>query len=118
MKILNIQQTEKSPSVHFETDGNLVISGKCIMEHPEKLFKEIEESIKHIDGKKLHITFNLEYFNTSSARAIMRLLKYSIHFDTKISWVYEDDDEDMKEAGKDYEEIMSQYNMPFEFLSI
>lgn len=63
----------------------------------------------------------LEYFNTSSAKVLlevfkkMNLLHKSGKSDIQIDWVYEEDDDDMLEAGHDYQRTV---DIPLNFVSI
>jgi hypothetical protein len=63
----------------------------------------------------------LEYFNTSSSKCILDVFKKleSIHKsgdkEVIINWYYEEDDEDMLEAGEDYESII---RVPFKMIEI
>ena len=62
----------------------------------------------------------LEYFNTSSSKCILDLFKKlemvrSTGGDVIVEWHYEADDEDMLEAGEDYQAII---NLPFKMIQI
>jgi len=62
----------------------------------------------------------LEYFNTSSSKCILDVFKklemiHKAKNDVEIKWYYEEDDEDMLEAGEDYESII---RVPFEMIEI
>ena len=62
----------------------------------------------------------LEYFNTSSSKCILDVFKKleSIQKGKQeviINWYYEEDDEDMLEAGEDYESII---RVPFKMIEI
>ena len=62
----------------------------------------------------------LEYFNTSSSKCILDVFKKleKINADSSgvtINWHYEEDDEDMLEAGEDYQAII---NIPFKMVEI
>jgi len=118
MKILNIQAADKTPSVYLDSEGQLNIEGISIIEHPEPFFEHIVENFDHIDSEDFVITFKFEYFNTASARSIMKLLKAAADFNTTVVWVYEEGDDDMLEAGQDYQEIMYKLaKMPFKFVA-
>jgi len=57
----------------------------------------------------------LEYFNTASSKCILDFFKKLEEMNNKvtkvtINWYYEEDDEDMQEAGEDYQTIV---NLPF-----
>ena len=59
-------------------------------------------------AEKTIVNVQLEYFNTSSSKCILDVFKKleAIHKaknDVIINWHYEEDDEDMLEAGEDYE---------------
>ena len=60
----------------------------------------------------------MEYFNTSSSKCILDVFKKleSIS-DSSVSvkWYYEEDDEDMLEAGEDYEAII---DLSFEMIEV
>ena len=57
------------------------------------------------------LNFQLDYFNTSSAKVIADILKRldklqeSTLSNVTINWYYQDIDEDMLEAGEDYKSI-------------
>ena len=66
------------------------------------------------------VNVQLEYFNTSSSKCILDVFKKleAIHkskHEVIINWYYEEDDEDMLEAGEDYESII---RVPFEMKEI
>ena len=64
------------------------------------------------------VNIQLEYFNTSSSKCILDVFKKleSIS-DSSVSvkWYYEEDDEDMLEAGEDYEAII---DLSFEMIEV
>ena len=66
------------------------------------------------------VIIQLEYFNTSSSKCILDVFKKleAIHKaknPVEIHWYYEEDDEDMLEAGEDYESII---RVPFKMVEI
>jgi hypothetical protein len=61
---------------------------------------------------KTQFKFELEYFNTSSSKNILEILKklekiYQDGHDIQITWYYDEDDEDMEETGEDYKALLS-----------
>ena len=67
---------------------------------------------------KTEVMFKLEYFNTASSKVLLDvLLKYEEINDSGnevvIKWHYHEDEEDMKEAGEEYEDIVT---VPFEYV--
>jgi virulence-associated protein VapD len=69
-----------------------------------------------------NLTIYLLYFGTSSAKCLLDILKIlqKMHLEQKtvanIRWQYIDDDEDMLEAGKNYNEMLQ--NIQFNFISV
>jgi hypothetical protein len=66
------------------------------------------------------VNIQLEYFNTSSSKCILDVFKKLEKINTNsnkvvINWYYEEDDEDMLEAGEDYEAII---NIPFKMIEV
>ena len=62
----------------------------------------------------------LEYFNTSSSKCILDVFKKleainAGSSEVTINWYYEEDDEDMLEAGEDYQAIIS---VPFKMIEV
>ena len=70
--------------------------------------------------EKTVVSIQLEYFNTSSSKCILDVFKKLENLkkgksDVVINWYYEEDDEDMLEAGEDYESIIK---VPFKMIEI
>jgi hypothetical protein len=66
------------------------------------------------------VNIQLEYFNTSSSKCILDVFKkleaiYKSGNEVVINWFYEEDDEDMLEAGEDYQSIIK---IPFKMCEI
>ena len=62
----------------------------------------------------------MEYFNTSSSKCILDLFKQleslnNGETEVNVNWYYEEDDEDMAEAGEDYDAIIS---LPFKMIEV
>ena len=67
-------------------------------------------------GGAVDVSIRLEYFNTSSSKCLMDLLKRveQSAAEATVLWYYEEDDEDMLEAGEDYDAII---DMPFRLIA-
>jgi hypothetical protein len=119
MERIVIHQTTNTPEILFDgNSGILKISGRSIPEGPSKLYEEVLNGIDEYSKDPqdlLSITFDLEFFNTATAREIIKILRrvnqYS--FESKVIWIYEEGDDDMEEAGLDFEEIMKDINFEF-----
>jgi hypothetical protein len=62
----------------------------------------------------------LEYFNTSSSKCILDFFKKleginGKNTDVTVNWHFEEDDEDMEEAGEDYGAIL---NLSFKMIEV
>lgn len=126
MKPLIIKGTEYSPEIIFNPGKSLFcVNGESRPEDAGKLFgtvlKWLEEYLENTrntgNTEPLKFEFNLLYFNTVSAKyilEIMRLLYLSHQEGRKIQiiWNYKEKDEDMREAGEEYERLV---NLPFIF---
>ena len=112
MEDIRKEATEKTPTVNFiESEGLLEIKGRSIPENSIKFYDElirwVEEYAKMHQGET-RVNIQLEYFNTSSSKCLLDLFKKmeNIQGDVTINWYYEEDDEDMLEAGEDYDAII------------
>ena len=125
MESIKIDGSPKTPTVNFNAEsGNLEIKGRSIPENSIEFYKPIVEWLdRYATGAKPKTIVNiqLEYFNTSSSKCILDVFKKleSIHnskaSDIIINWHYEEDDEDMLEAGEDYQAII---NVPFKMIEM
>ena len=95
------------------------ISGRSIPDNSIELYQPLLDCVQanlQTDGTSLEISIRLEYFNTSSSKCIMDLLKRveKSPCDATVLWYYEDEDEDMLEAGEDYDAIIE---IPFKLIA-
>ena len=123
MDSIKIEGTPKTPTVNFTADnGILEIKGRSIPENAVEFYKPLVDWIGNYgDAAKENTEVNvqLEYFNTSSSKCVLDVFKKleSINGKTNITikWHYEEDDEDMLEAGEDYQAII---NIPFKMIEM
>jgi hypothetical protein len=124
MKNLVINGEAKTPTINFDfQNGELLISGRSIPENSVEFYEPVIawlDEYKTSNGKALKIDIKLEYFNTSSSKCILDLFKKleelkEVQKDIAIKWFYEEDDEDMEEAGQDFQAII---NVPMELISV
>lgn len=116
IEALKIEPTHKTPKVYFDPANNhFELSGRSIPEDSVGFYKKILDWVEDY-GKtpntKTEFKFELEYFNTSSSKNILELLKKleKIHLQgqsaVQITWYYDEDDEDMEETGEDYKALL------------
>ncbi len=125
MDNLEISGTAKTPSILFNSDtGVLEIKGRSIPENAIDFFKPLVDWLDEYTKNTKKVTqanIQLEYFNTSSSKCILDIFKKleSINkqddAEVLINWYYEEDDEDMLEAGEDYQSILK---IPFKMIEI
>ena len=124
MDSITIEGTPKTPTISFHLEkGFLEIKGRSIPENSIEFYKPLVEWLEKYAGKpknQTQVNIQLEYFNTSSSKCILDVFKKleAIHKNGSeiiINWYYEEDDEDMLEAGEDYQAII---NVPFKMIQI
>lgn len=125
MDSINIEGTPKTPEVSFDAKtGQIEIKGRSIPENSIEFYKPLVDWLdKYADIAQgvVNVVIQLEYFNTSSSKCILDVFKKleNMHNKNKtevvINWYYEEDDEDMLEAGEDYQSILK---IPFKMVEI
>lgn len=119
---ISIEGTSKTPTVTFNSeDGILELKGRSIPENSIEFYKSLVDGLdEYAKNPKdtTKVNMQLEYFNTSSSKCILDIFKKleTIHKSGKevvINWYYEEDDEDMLEAGEDYQAIIK---VPFKMI--
>ena len=124
MEPISIEGTPKTPTVQFNAEQGIIeIKGRSIPENSIEFYKPLVdwlEDYKSDPLPKTKVNIQLEYFNTSSSKCILDVFKKleAIHKsknEVEINWYYEEDDEDMLEAGEDYESII---RIPFKMIEI
>ena len=103
--------------------GILEVKGRSIPENSIEFYKPLVDALdKYAGSAKPATTVNvqLEYFNTSSSKCILDVFKKLESINKSgsavtINWHYEEDDEDMLEAGEDYQAII---NVPFKMIMV
>ena len=123
MEVIKIQGTDDTPTVTLEADKGLCeISGRSLPEDVTAFYAPILSWLDDYAGSpnpQTVFTFKLVYFNTASSKLLLDILVKleKIHedgHDVLVKWCYPDDDEDMKDAGEEYAEIV---DIPFEQVS-
>lgn len=121
---IKIEGSTKTPHVSFDTGtGLLELKGRSIPENSIDFYKPLIDWVdkySRTPQPKTSMHVQLEYFNTSSSKCILDLFKKleairSTGGEVTVFWHYEADDEDMLEAGEDYQAII---NIPFKMIQI
>jgi hypothetical protein len=120
----SVEQSPKTPLINFDaSNGIFDVKGKSIPENSVLYYKPLFEwldSYVQNPAPKTTLNIQLDYFNTSSSKCIVDLFK-KLELITKnskgeavINWMYDDQDDDMLEAGEDYKSIIK---IPFNLVS-
>lgn len=122
MENINLEGTPKTPTVKFDAGaGTLELSGRSIPENSIEFYKPLLDWIDRyaaVAKSSTNVNIKLEYFNTSSSKCILdvfKKLETVKNTEMVVNWYYEEDDEDMLEAGEDYQAII---NIPFKMIEV
>ncbi len=124
MEKYSIDGTPKTPTISFDlASGVLEIKGRSIPENSIEFYKPLVDALDKYAGSPktaTNVNIQLEYFNTSSSKCILDVFKKLENINKNgsaviINWHYEEDDEDMLEAGEDYQAII---NVPFKMVQV
>ena len=124
MEVLQIQETEDTPSVVFNPGKNIyAITGRSLPEDSiafySPVFDWLESYFDNSNNKdRLVFEFKLDYFNTASAKQLSKLFKFleskSDNFNIGVNWYYKEDDEDTYITGERYARIL---DLDFELIA-
>ncbi len=124
MELLKIDGTSITPLVEFNpTTGVLHLKGRSIPENSLDFYLPIYQWLDAYAASpfnKTVLNVQLDYFNTSSSKCILDILKKidkidNLGKDVLIKWYYSANDEDMMESGEDYMDLI---DAPFELIEI
>ena len=114
MQNLILAKTPKSPKVIMDAEkGRFEFKGSSIMENSrsyyEPIFKWLNEYVSNPKDTLVH--FDFDYFNSSSAKAILTVFKSLMLIkeagcSLKVEWCYAKDDDDMKESGMNFASVI------------
>ena len=117
MNVLNLEGTEDTPKIILDKqNGTMEISGRSLPEDSTEFYKPVLDWIEGYarnPNPSTVFVFKLEYFNTASSKLILDVL-YALEDlpGIKVIWYFNEEDEDMEEAGQEFSELVE---IPFEF---
>ena len=127
MEKYSIEATANTPTIKFDLNkGELNISGRSIPENSiefyNPLFAALDTYLSNPNPKNATIlNIQLEYYNSSSSACLLSVFKKLEKFHkgvgspVTINWIYEENDEDILAAGKNFEGMV---DLPFQMISI
>ena len=124
MESIQYFKTDRTPFVSLSPNGEFKISGISIPEDSTAFYKPILAWLADYSKSPQAETtahFIFDYFNTSSSKDILEVFKALgvLHDSGKskvsVKWEFEDDDDDIRECGEDYQSITG---MTFEMIEV
>jgi len=122
MEKLKINARKDTPFIFFDAEtGILEISGKSLPEDAIRFYAPvidwINEYIKKPKNKTV-INFKFLYINTASSKKLIEIINILVankisDNELQINWYFKRDDEEQREEGEDYSEMV---NYPFNFI--
>ncbi len=122
MEALILESTNLTPEIKFDAESGLFeLKGRSIPENSLEFYQPVYEWLDAYlenPNEKTVVNVQFDYFNTSSSKCILDILKRidkleDMDKDVLIKWYYDENDEDMMEAGEDYSDLLE---APFELL--
>jgi hypothetical protein len=104
MQPVVIDPTNYTPKVVFDPSGSLILKGRSLMLDARAFYDPLIEWLSRSVLPFVHLTIELDYFNTSSSKKILEMLKM-LDDDNNIKefivyWGFESDDEDILLKGQ------------------
>lgn len=125
---IDIEPTFTTPEVHFDPEEyKFYIKGNSYPENSVKFYQPIVAALENfvknhpIDPQKtFEVIVELEYFNTSTAKALLDIFRlFEIFYQrgqpVQVKWLYMEEDTEMEDAGLDYQAAVK---LPFELVAI
>lgn len=110
MGYLLIKPTNNTPYISFNPSGELIIEGRSYPSDSINFFQPLFEWVEKYRNKKTTVFIRLEYFNTSTCKQLLSLLKLVIDNnegdEVKVLWFYEENDLDVCEIGEHMQSIL------------
>lgn len=125
MEKIEVEATSKSPYLLLDPKTKTIkIKGRSIPENSVQFYTPVlnvlDKWIQEKTKDQVTVSIQLEYFNTSSSKCVLDILKklqelYKNGTPIDVTWIYEKDDEDIMEAGQDYQTIVG---IPIKMLEV
>ena len=114
MNNIQIEATERSPKIDFNfAENNFAMRGESYPEDVSEFFGEIMkqfyEYVADLVDAEITFTFELIYFNSSTAKVLMGVFDRLDEIAEEgnkviINWCFEEDDDNMEELGEEFGE--------------
>lgn len=113
--IEGVKSTYFTPHVNFNAaTGECSISGESYLEDAWDFYRPILAWLKQYAEevkKPINFTFNLTYYNTSSSKCFLDIVKQLKEYkeqggEVVINWHHPEDDDDIREEAEDYKNFL------------
>ena len=114
MDNIKLDPTKRTPGIDFNFAANtFAITGESYPEDVNKFFGpvigQLEEHLQALKGGEVKVSFDLIYFNSTTAKILMGLFETldeaaAAGNAVTISWGYAADDSNMEELGEEFAE--------------
>ncbi len=117
-----LEPTKITPMVVLDHQNGIIeLKGVSSPENSTGFYYQVLQQLdEYLEKEPKSLTANLSflYFNTSSSKCLFDLLKKCTKLkhsgaELTINWYYDEMDDDMKEVGEDFSDIL---NVPFNFI--
>jgi hypothetical protein len=122
---VDIPRTERTPEIILDKSGEvgrIKFIGRSLPDDARTFYRPIltwiEDYFNNPHDTTI-ISFDLEYFNTSSSKMLLQIIRKFQKLEDqdkeiKVEWYYLEDDEDILESGVTFQDLTS---IDFEFIS-
>ena len=119
---IEVEGTDRTPhTVLNQPKGEIIFRGHSLPEDTGAFYNPIKEWMKnYIDNapETTHLSFDLEYFNSSSFKLLLEIINVISRLkikekELKTTWYYKEGDDDMFESGKQLEDLL---DIKFEYI--
>ena len=124
MDNLYVEGKKVIPEIKFDAStGILEIEGSSYPENALDFFAPVIKWVEdYISGRcfKIEMNIRLEYFNTSSSKALLDIFDilnecYNKGIEAKVRWYYKSGNESIYESGEEFSEDLE---LPFEIIEV
>jgi len=115
MNSLYLSKTARTPEIKLDPkQGVFEINGRSIPENSVDFYASVMQwmdTYRQEPNSCTNFLVKLEYFNTSSSKCLIDILRklekiYTDGNDVTLEWHYDVEDDDMRESGEDFKEIL------------
>lgn len=115
MNSLYQSKTPRTPEITLDPkSGVFEIEGRSIPENSVDFYQKVMhwmDAYREEPNPQTKFVVKLEYFNTSSSKCLIDILRklekiYTDGHEVVLEWHYDEYDDDMRESGEDFQEIL------------